>query len=149
VWLFFGLRYPLPSTGGWAYIFLASLDIKRLNKPNHVSFPSLVAHQHCLVVFYRDGTEQVDWNSAFFISSATDMESLSQSLHEKMCSLSLKRSNSTPLRQKVQWVLYWREALQGVDRRGHRSCQRCRAIISYGTRGTLQAVQEGRVGNQL
>jgi hypothetical protein len=29
---FFGLRYPLPSTGGWAYIFLASLDVKWLKE---------------------------------------------------------------------------------------------------------------------
>jgi hypothetical protein len=36
VGFFFGLRYPLPSTGGWAYIFLASLDIKWLKTESHI-----------------------------------------------------------------------------------------------------------------
>lgn len=34
------------------------------------------------------------------------LDSLGQSLHEKMRDLSIKRQNRTPLRQKVKWALY-------------------------------------------
>ncbi|CAG5140179.1 uncharacterized protein ALTATR162_LOCUS652 [Alternaria atra] len=54
---------------------------------------------------YRSRTGEADWNLAI-LDVATDMEPLGQSLHEKMRTMSVKRQNSTPLRQKVQWALY-------------------------------------------
>jgi hypothetical protein len=54
---------------------------------------------------YRSRTGEADWNLVV-LDATTDMEPLGQSLHEKMRTMSIKRQNSTPLRQKVQWALY-------------------------------------------
>jgi len=47
--------------------------------------------------------------SLLVLDVQADMDSLHQTLHEKMRSLSIIRQNKTPLRQKVKWALYERK----------------------------------------
>ena len=65
----------------------------------------LFANAEGISTKYKNRSGEVEWNIAT-LDSATDMEPVGQLLHEKMRSLSIKRQNSTPLRQKVQWALY-------------------------------------------
>ena len=54
---------------------------------------------------YNNNAGGVDWNDEL-LDPATDMEAVGQSLHAKMRALSIKRQNTTPLRQRMQWALY-------------------------------------------